>query len=152
MLKLVTLVSLLFFILISPDITTAQLNQKQEDRLKELEKNEKAWKEWKIKNVEKATDIKDFDKKIPPEAGKKEKKMPQPDVSEYETGRFQAIRMDNNAIFLLDTKEGHIWVWVTQKDSNGIPSEFLFYQGMLIPGRNMGDLIDRTYKKMNQEK
>jgi len=152
MLKLVTLVSLLFFILISPDITTAQLNQKQEDRLKELEKNEKAWKEWKIKNVEKATDIKDFDKKIPPEAGKKEKKMPQPDVSEYETGRFQAIRMDNNAIFLLDTKEGHIWVWVTQKDKNGIPSEFLFYQGMLIPGRNMGDLIDRTYKKMNQEK
>ena len=76
--------------------------------------------------------------------GEKDKKT---DLTEERTGRYQAVRMDNNAVFILDTKEGHIWVWVIQKDNKGKPAEFLFYQGKVIPGSKMGELIDRTYQK-----
>ena len=68
-------------------------------------------------------------------------------LSNGSEGRFQAVRMDSNAIFILDTKEGHLWVWVIQKDSEGQPAEFMFYQGQVVPGSSMGELIDRTFKK-----
>jgi hypothetical protein len=55
--------------------------------------------------------------------------------------------MDSNAIFILDTQKGHLWVWVNQKDSSGQPAEFLFYQGQVVPGSKMGEIIDRTYNK-----
>jgi hypothetical protein len=152
MLKLFICGSLALCILGNSNITTAQLSQKQEDRLKKLEMMEKVLEEWETKGNKKAIDLNDLKTKTPPEPEKREKNLPRPDVSEFENGRYQAIRLDNNAVFLLDTKEGHLWVWVIQKDSRGIPSEFLFYQGMLIPGRNMGDLIERTYKKVNQDK
>lgn len=150
MLKLFTCGLLLFCIFGSPGLTVAQLSQKQEDRLKKLEMMEKALEEFENNSDKKTFDLKDLQKKAPAPVEKREEKLPRPNVSEYENGRYQAIRLDNNAVFLLDTKEGHLWVWVIQKDSRGIPSEFLFYQGMLIPGRNMGDLIERTYKKLNQ--
>ncbi|MFC1494654.1 hypothetical protein ACFL6W_05180 [Thermodesulfobacteriota bacterium] len=152
MLKLFISGLLFFCILCNPNITIAQLSQKQEDRLKKLEMMEKALEEWENKGGKKTIDRKDLETKTPAQPENREKKLPRPDVSEYENGRYQAIRLDNNAVFLLDTKEGHLWVWVIQKDNRGIPSEFLFYQGMLIPGRNMGDLIERTYKKLNQDK
>ena len=68
-------------------------------------------------------------------------------LSEGGVGRFQAVRMDSNAIFILDTMEGHMWVWVIQQDSTGQPAEFLFYQGQVVPGSNMGEIIDRTQKE-----
>jgi hypothetical protein len=134
----------LLFYLCGP--TWAQLNPTQEKRLKELELREEAWKDW---EESKPSQDEDLIKKN----GQNEK-APTKNVSVIKDnikndtiGRYQAIRMDSNAIFIIDTKEGHLWVWVIQKDSQGIPAEFLFYQGQVVPGQNMGDLIDRTYKK-----
>ena len=152
MLKLFISAFLLFCVLGNSGITSAQLSHEQEDRLKKLEMMEKALEEFENEREKESIDLKNLETKTEPEPEKREKKLVRPDVSDVENGRYQAIRLDNNAVFLLDTKEGHLWVWVIQKDSRGIPSEFLFYQGMLIPGRNMGDLIERTYKKLNQEK
>ena len=39
--------------------------------------------------------------------------MVKPDLQEG-SGRFQAVRMNNSTVFILDTKEGHLWVWIAQ--------------------------------------
>jgi hypothetical protein len=58
-----------------------------------------------------------------------------------EVGRYQAIPFTSNAIFILDTKSGHTWIWVyiSKPDKN---TYFLDYGGKLRPGAKMGDLID----------
>lgn len=152
MIRPVIVAMLLLFSFVFINTASAQLSRRQEDRLKELERKEDLLEEWKNKNLKESAEFPEDAENIQERQDKIEKKPPRPDISEFENGRFQAIRLDNNAVFLLDTKEGHLWVWVIQKDSKGIPSEFLFYQGMLVPGKNMGDLIDRTYKKLSQEK
>jgi hypothetical protein len=130
----------------------AQLNQKQEERLKELELKEEAWKNWEESRSAQDEDIIEEAVKQNKTARKDSIDVIRDNLKNDKIGRYQAIRMDSNAIFIIDTKEGHLWVWVIQKDSQGIPSEFLFYQGKLVPGRNMGDLIDRTYKKFPEKK
>lgn len=130
----------------------AQLNQKQEERLKELELKEEAWKNWEESRSTQDEDIIEEAVHQNKTARKDSIDVIRDNLNNDKIGRYQAIRMDSNAIFIIDTKEGHLWVWVIQKDSQGIPSEFLFYQGKLVPGRNMGDLIDRTYKKFPEKK
>jgi hypothetical protein len=126
----------------------AQLNTDQEKRLKQLEEREKAQQIWELKNNEMQQDVKE------PESSERPKQIPTTVKSDYVDassdgipGRYQAIRMDSNAIFILDTQKGHLWVWVNQKDNTGQPAEFLFYQGRVVPGSKMGEIIDRTYNK-----
>ena len=126
----------------------AQLSPDQEERLKGLEEREKAFDEWKKnrpKMEQKIPDRLSGGISISPEQLKISDSKP--NRLNDGIGRYQAIRLDSNAIFIIDTKEGHMWVWVIQKDNLGQPSEFLFYQGQVSPGSDMGDLIDRTYKK-----
>ncbi|MDB9823013.1 hypothetical protein OAC89_04855 [Deltaproteobacteria bacterium] len=126
----------------------AQLSSAQEKRLKNLEAKEEAWKEWE--------ESRDRQKEVlvEPESLEKIGENIQPGKQSYQetlsegiVGRFQSVRMDSNAIFIIDTMEGHLWVWVIQNDSAGQPAEFLFYQGQVTPGSNMGELINRTFKK-----
>ena len=53
-----------------------------------------------------------------------------------ETGRFAAVRVDNSSVLLLDTRQGHLWVWTF-----GAKGSFTTYQGQLLPGLNMGDVV-----------
>ena len=125
----------------------AQLNTDQEKRLKQLEARENTQQIWELKNSEMQQDMKE------PESRELTQQIPAT-VSDYMDassdgipGRYQAIRMDSNAIFILDTQKGHLWVWVNQKDNTGQPAEYLFYQGRVVPGSKMGEIIDRTYNK-----
>ena len=126
----------------------AQLSSDQEKRLKDLDTRAEALKDWEEEGLEQGRLL------VRPETIDKKMEMLQTKdedlnetVSGMSTGRYQAIRMDSNAIFILDTKEGHLWVWVIQKDNSGQSAEFLFYQGKVRPGSKMGELIDRTYQK-----
>jgi len=48
-------------------------------------------------------------------------------LSRGEIGRFQAISpMEKPFVFILDTKEGHIWVWSFQQDA-------IEYKGQICP-------------------
>jgi len=126
----------------------AQLSPKQEKRLQGLEEKEKALKIW---EAEKPTQKKKLwelsEKEKAWKAGEAEKREFIKSLSKDNTGRFQAVRMNNSSVFILDTKEGHLWIWITQAGKDGRSEEFLVYQGQAVPGSRMGDLIDRTKKK-----
>jgi hypothetical protein len=47
-------------------------------------------------------------------------------------GRFQAIRVKDSSTFILDTQEGHMWVWTLGE---------LVYQGIVKPGKTMGEVV-----------
>ncbi len=49
-----------------------------------------------------------------------------------DVGRFQAIRVKDSSTFLLDTQEGHMWVWTLGE---------LVYQGIVKPGKTMGEVV-----------
>jgi len=49
-----------------------------------------------------------------------------------DVGRFQAIRVKDASTFILDTKEGHMWVWTFGE---------LVYQGVVKPGKTMGEVV-----------
>jgi hypothetical protein len=75
-------------------------------------------------------------------------------------GRYQAVAIqkvkdsDNPKVFIIDTKEGHLWLWSSSAVSyqprrdGSIPiHEFLTYQGQLKPGKKIGDVVDTPPKK-----
>jgi hypothetical protein len=49
-----------------------------------------------------------------------------------DVGRFQAIRVKDSSTFILDTQEGHMWVWALGE---------LVYQGRIKPGETMGEVV-----------
>ncbi len=53
-----------------------------------------------------------------------------------QNGRFSAVRIDGSSVFLLDTRQGHMWVWTF-----GPKGSFTAYQGQLVPGLQMGDIV-----------
>jgi hypothetical protein len=59
-------------------------------------------------------------------------------------GRFQAIPLSPESVLILDSKEGHFWLWVISSEKGGT----LIYQGKVMPGVEAGDLI----KMMPSEK
>ena len=129
----------------------AQLSPEQEKRLKQLEAIEQTQKVWELEekdtqNEPEEKDLKEVMQEIP-KTGKVYNEETPSDEDIESIGRYQAIRMDSNAIFILDTQKGHFWVWVIQNDNTGQSAEFLFYQGRVVPGSKMGELIDRTYKE-----
>ena len=54
-------------------------------------------------------------------------------------GRFQAIPINGStSIFILDTKEGHMWLWGMGQT---------LYEGFVYPGVETGDMINETKQK-----
>ena len=68
-----------------------------------------------------------------------------------EIGRYQVVvipkvaPLDADKVFILDTKEGHMWTW-TQYQKIKDASEggrYLTYQGKVKPSQKMGDIIEK---------
>jgi len=55
-----------------------------------------------------------------------------------DNGRYQAITLGKEAL-ILDTLEGHLWLWGKSNDGR----LFIFYQGQVSPGKEMGDIVDQ---------
>lgn len=100
----------------------AQLSSEQEKRIKQLEESQE---------VEKiiSQGILDFNKSS----------------SKENVGRFRAVRLSNETIFIIDTQEGHLWVWLLTNEGT-----FLIYEGKLFPGTRMGDVIEKSDKLKKQ--
>lgn len=66
-----------------------------------------------------------------------------------EPGRYQAIKIDIGKggeynIFILDTKDGHMWILETKESRvDGKLSGALKYQGRLRAGKKAGEIIFR---------
>jgi hypothetical protein len=66
-----------------------------------------------------------------------------------EPGRYQAIKIDIGKrgeynIFILDTKDGHMWILETKESRvDGKLSGALKYQGRLRSGKKAGEIIFR---------
>ena len=65
-------------------------------------------------------------------------------------GRYQAIPIDPGAGYgaekalILDTVAGHLWIWIESPTVDEDPGgRFLIYQGQLVPGKKMGDIIEQ---------
>jgi len=99
----------------------AELSKTQQERLDRLEANET------IGKIVRQAQV-DFQKSLENES----------------VGRFQALRLSNEAALILDTKEGHLWVWLAKGDT------FLIYEGQVFPGARMGDVIDSYRLKQQQ--
>ncbi|MFX0202349.1 MAG: hypothetical protein ACFFCW_40095 [Candidatus Hodarchaeota archaeon] len=70
-------------------------------------------------------------------------------AGEGEEGRYQAIPLTTepgtgSAAFIIDTKEGHLWMWVfgMRPDKHEL-STILIYNGQVRPGKKPGECIHR---------
>ena len=80
-----------------------------------------------------------------------------------ESGRYQAVVIPeagragqnaslNSRVLILDTVEGHLWIWgenETIYDKNGKPrfGTALTYQGRVRPGSKVGEIIEMIIEK-----
>lgn len=60
-------------------------------------------------------------------------------------GRFQAVRMDDKAVFILDTRRGHSWVF--NVTGSGFYS---VYAGQIHPGKKTGEVINSSSLKQQK--
>ena len=76
-----------------------------------------------------------------------------------EVGRYQAVAIskgiDNDAdsVFIIDTKEGHIWVWGEYKTTGTVRvgGGHLAYRGKVKPPQEIDDkIIEQRYKVPKQ--
>jgi len=58
--------------------------------------------------------------------------------------RYKAIRLDENSVFILDTEEGHLWLWGIGEGRGNDVRSILRYEGKLKPGRQMGDVLEMS--------
>ncbi len=70
-------------------------------------------------------------------------------VIAQESGRYQAISVGSDkypATFILDTKEGHLWLWRGKlyQEPYENASYSVMYQGQIRPGKKIGDTIERV--------
>ena len=72
-----------------------------------------------------------------------------------EIERYHAVDISKSAssstneVFIIDTKEGHIWVW---KEYPTIPNiqqggRMIIYMGKVKPGQKLGDIIEQQQFK-----
>jgi hypothetical protein len=55
-------------------------------------------------------------------------------LSKGKAGRFQAIEiLGGGGVFILDTKEGHMWLWMQSTT---------YYEGFVYPGVKVGDVVN----------
>lgn len=65
-------------------------------------------------------------------------------------GRFQAIPIDPGQGYgaekalILDTVGGHLWIWIESAAAEDEPGgRYLIYQGQLVPGKEIGEIIEK---------
>jgi hypothetical protein len=100
----------------------AQLSPKQEKMVKQLEAGQEI-------DTRISQGVLDFNK-----SGSKEN-----------VGRFQAVHLSNETIFIIDSQEGHIWLWLLNNEGS-----FLIYEGQLFPGTRMGEIIEKSNQLKKQ--
>lgn len=63
-----------------------------------------------------------------------------------EIGRYEAIRMDNSVVVVIDTAKGHMWV-------TGVGESLMtmIYFGKVRPAAKMGDIVDIYRAKETQK-
>ncbi len=54
-----------------------------------------------------------------------------------DVGRFQAFKFDSTSIVILDTREGHIWLWGVLKGKS-----LLVYFDRVYPGKSFGETME----------
>ncbi len=69
----------------------------------------------------------------------------QKSLSKGKVGRFQAVRMDKDAVFILDTKEAHLWVF--RATGSGF---YKVYGGQVGPGVRTGEITDSSSIKLEK--
>lgn len=67
-----------------------------------------------------------------------------------EVGRYQALSVDSKekpGVFILDTKEGHLWLW--ERGVRGEEKDIfrIIYQGQVTPGKKIGVVIEKGRQK-----
>jgi hypothetical protein len=72
-------------------------------------------------------------------------------------GRYQAILIggkegSSSCVFILDTKEGHIWTWGLAVVSIEKVSERITYKGRVRPGKKVGEVIEEIITPSIEEK
>jgi hypothetical protein len=65
-------------------------------------------------------------------------------ASAEDNERYQAIRLDENSVFIIDTEEGHLWLWGIGEGRGSDVHSILRYEGKLKPGRQMGDVLEMS--------
>ncbi len=66
-------------------------------------------------------------------------------------GRFQACPVAGEAVFIIDTKEGHMWL-LKATDFGEAEEIHLLYEGRVCPGGKMGDVIERATSGASNKK
>jgi len=80
------------------------------------------------------------------EKGQGGKRTPfQKALSKGKEGRFQAVSMDREAVFILDTKEAHLWVF--RATGSGF---YTVYGGQVRPGTRAGEITDSSSLKLEK--
>jgi hypothetical protein len=72
-------------------------------------------------------------------------------------GRYTAILIGgqegrSSAVFILDTKEGHVWTWGLAVVSMKKVVERITYKGRVLPGRQMGEVIEEIITTTIEDK
>ncbi|WP_428352997.1 hypothetical protein [Methyloprofundus sp.] len=83
-----------------------------------------------------------------------------PVLAEEDYGRYRAIVLDEGGntnssgsvvprVFIIDSKEGHMWTLDQKTKLHGVKGEFtlgtiLTYQGQVRPGKKMGDIVEQA--------
>jgi hypothetical protein len=62
-------------------------------------------------------------------------------------GRFQAVAMDDSSVVILDTQEGHVWMW----DLSGLGTVSMVYGGQVFLGENMGEMVQSVPLKSRKK-
>jgi hypothetical protein len=72
-------------------------------------------------------------------------------------GRYTAILIGgqdgrSSVVFILDTKEGHIWTWGLAVVSMKKVVERITYKGRVRPGKEMGEIIEEIITTSIEDK
>jgi len=72
-------------------------------------------------------------------------------------GRYSAILIGgqegrNSVVFILDTKEGHVWTWGLAVVSMKKVVERITYKGRVRPGKKMGEIIEEIITTSIEDK
>ena len=86
--------------------------------------------------------------------------MAQPASADEEYGRYRAIVLNEGGqssvtgsvvprVFVIDSKEGHMWTLDQKTKLHGLKGDFtlgtvLIYQGQVRPGKKMGEIVEQA--------
>jgi hypothetical protein len=65
-----------------------------------------------------------------------------PQAQGEEAGRYQCVSLGtSDAVFIIDTREGHVWTWTGNPRIEHEGYVGIIYQGKVRPGNKTGTLI-----------